>query len=92
MTARPDRSCFPHKQEASLMRKLTVTFAAAALVLGNMALQANAQNQHHGAAVLKNATPIVTLAACSGTTGHCGCGAGWVSACGDQCCQCRRCR
>jgi len=30
------------------MRKLTVTFAAAALVFGTMALQANAQNQHHG--------------------------------------------
>jgi hypothetical protein len=78
-----------------LIRKLTMTVAAAALVLGTMALQANAQNEHRGAAVLKsvkNATPIVTLAACNGTTGHCGCGAGWVSACGDKCCQCRPCR
>jgi hypothetical protein len=42
------------------MRKLTLTLAAAALVLGTMAVQANAQNQHRGAAVFKNATPIVT--------------------------------
>ena len=74
------------------MRKLTVTLAAAALVLGTMVVQANAQNQNRGAAVFKNATPIVTLAACNGRTGHCGCGAGWVSACGNQCCGCRRCR
>jgi uncharacterized low-complexity protein len=74
------------------MRKLTLTLAAAALVLGTLAVQANAQNQNRGAAVFKNATPIVTLAACNGRTGHCGCGAGWVSACGNQCCGCRRCR
>jgi hypothetical protein len=73
------------------MRKLTMTLAAAALVLGAMALQAGAQNQHHGAAVLKNATPIATPAACNGRTGHCGCGAGWISRCGNVCCRCVPC-
>lgn len=49
------------------MRKLTMTLTAAVLVLGTMAMQANAQNQQRGAATihaLKNATPIVTPAAC----------------------------
>jgi hypothetical protein len=75
------------------MRKFTITLTAAALVLGAMA-QANAQNQQRGAAqihALKNATPIVTPAACNGTTGGCGCGPGWVSACAPRCCRCVPC-
>lgn len=77
------------------MRKLTMTLTAAVLLLGTMAWQANAQNQHRGAAslhALKNATPIVTLAACGGGgTGYCGCGPGWISACAPNCCRCVRC-
>jgi Bacterial capsule synthesis protein PGA_cap len=30
-------------------------------------------------------------AACNGRTGRCGCGAGWVSACGNRCCRCVPC-
>ena len=53
------------------MRKFTVTLTAAALVLGTMGLTASAQEQLRGAAsihALKNATPIVRLAACNGGT------------------------
>jgi hypothetical protein len=74
------------------MRKLTLILTASALLLGSM--EASAQNQQRGAAsiqALKNATPIVTQAACNGKTGHCGCGAGWISSCGDKCCKCVRC-
>ena len=63
------------------MRKVTMTLTAAALLLGTMALQASAQNQQRGAAsihALRNATPIVTPAACYGGTGYCGCGPGWI--------------
>lgn len=80
--------------EEDLMRKLTLTLAAATLMLGAMALQASAQSQQRGAAcirALKNATPIVKLAACNGTTGYCGCGPGWISACAPQCCRCVPC-
>jgi len=76
------------------MRKLTITLSAVVLVLGAMASSASAQNQHSGAAslhALKNATPIVTKAACGGGTGYCGCGPGWVSACAPGCCRCVRC-
>ena len=75
------------------MRKLTLTLTAAALVLGAMTLQASAQSQRGAACILalKNATPIVTLAACGGYTGPCGCARGWVSACRDRCCRCVRC-
>jgi hypothetical protein len=76
------------------MRKLTLTLTAAALVLGATALQASAQTQQRGAAcigVLKNATPIVTLAGCRGRTGYCGCGPGFISACAPRCCRCVRC-
>ena len=76
------------------MRKLTLILSASALLLASMALQAGAQNQQRGAAsirALKNATPIVTQAACNGKTGHCGCGAGWISSCGNNCCKCVRC-
>jgi hypothetical protein len=81
-------------KEEGLMRKLTVTLATAALVFGVMALPASAQNEHRGAAsihALKNATPIVKQAACNGTTGGCGCGPGWVSACLPRCCRCVPC-
>jgi hypothetical protein len=64
------------------MTKLTLTLSAALLVLGALALPASAQNEQRGAAsihALKNATPIVTPAACRGGTGYCGCGPGWVS-------------
>jgi hypothetical protein len=76
------------------MRKLTMTLTAAAFVLGAMAVQASAQNQQHGASSLhamKNATPIVTLAACNGRTGGCGCGPGWVTSCPGGCCRCVPC-
>jgi hypothetical protein len=77
------------------MRKFTVTLTAAALVLGTMGLTASAQEQLRGAAsihALKNATPIVRLAACNGATGVCGCGPGWVSACAPRgCCRCVPC-
>jgi hypothetical protein len=69
------------------MRKLTMTSTAVVLVLGAMTLQASAQSQHCGAAsipALKNATPIVKKAACNGTTGYCGCGPGWISACAPR--------
>jgi hypothetical protein len=77
------------------MRKLTMTLMVAAFALGAMALQASAQNVNRGAIcpanALKNATPIVTQAACRGWTGRCGCGPGWISACGDRCCRCVPC-
>jgi hypothetical protein len=76
------------------MRKLSMTLMAAALVLGALASQASAQYLRSGAAcvnTLKNATPIVTLAACNGWTGRCGCAPGWISACRDRCCRCVPC-
>ena len=77
------------------MRKLTMTLAAAALILGAIASQASAQNVNRGALcpanALKNATPIITQAACNGWTGGCGCAPGWISACRDRCCRCVRC-
>ena len=51
------------------MRKFALTMSAALLVLGSMALSASAQTQNAGAAsvhALKNATPVVTQAACRG--------------------------
>ena len=79
------------------MRKLTMTFTAAVLVLGSVAMTASAQTQSVGAAgfhaQLKNATPIITHAACNGTTGSAGCGPGFVRACGPNGgnCRCVRC-
>jgi hypothetical protein len=68
------------------MRKLCLMLTAAALALGTMALTANAQTEHPGAAVLHgqvhNFTPIVKQVACNGTTGAYGCGPGWVWRCG----------
>jgi len=52
------------------VRKVTMTLTAAVLLLGTMAMQASAQNQQRGAAsihALRNATPIVTPAACYGS-------------------------
>jgi hypothetical protein len=76
------------------MRKLTLTVAATALMLGSMAMSASAQNQAPGAANLQaqiqNFTPI-HKAACNGFTGACGCAPGWISACANRCCRCVRC-
>ncbi len=64
------------------MRKIALTSTAAALVLGTFAITANAQTQSLGAAgfhaQMKNATPMVTQAACTGRTGSHGCGPGFV--------------
>jgi len=75
------------------MRKLAITLTAAALALGSMALSANAQIQHPGAASLhglaQNATPIAKEAACRGYGAHCG--PGWHWRCGAWGCHCRPC-
>ena len=75
------------------MKKLTLTLSAAALVFGSMVLSASAQTQGAGAAsvhALKNATPIVTQAACRGFGAHCG--PGYVWTCGPYGrCWCRPC-
>ena len=64
------------------MRKFALTLTAAELALGAAAIAASAQTQSQGAAgfhaQLKNATPIITQAACTGRTGGHGCGPGWV--------------
>ena len=76
------------------MRKLNLTLTVTALLLGAMAVQATAQNQQRGATcirALKNATLIVKPAACDGSTGYCGCGPGWISACAPRCCRCVPC-
>lgn len=74
------------------MRKLTTTLAAAALMLGAMALQASAQTQGASSvhALARNATPIVTQAACRGYGPYCG--PGFTRACGPLRCWCRPCR
>ena len=62
--------------------KLAMTLTAAALLLGTMAVTADAQNQRLGSPgifALKNATPIPAQpAACNGRTGGHGCGAGFI--------------
>ena len=61
--------------------RITVTLAAAGFALAAMAMTASAQTQSQGAASfhsLKDATPIVHRAACTGRTGGHGCGPGWV--------------
>lgn len=75
------------------MRKFALPLAAAVLMLGAMALEASAQQQRGALCIgtLKNATPIVTLAACRGGTGYCGCGRGFISACAPRCCRCVPC-
>ena len=73
------------------MQKLALTLAAAALVLGSMALSVNAQQFGAGAhAQLQNATPIVKQVACRGYGARCG--PGFVWACGPYGrCFCRPC-
>lgn len=74
------------------MKKLTITVAAAALLLGSMALTAGAQTQQPGAASLhaqaQNATPI-TKAACMGWGRWCPPGRHRV--CGPMRCWCAPC-
>ena len=74
------------------MRKLTMTLTTAALMLGTMAVAANAQTQAPGAAGLhaqmRNATPIKE-AACRGWGAHCPPGTVWR--CGPYRCFCARC-
>jgi hypothetical protein len=80
--------------EEGLMRKLSITLATTALVFGALAMPASAQTENRGAAsihALKNATPVIKKAACNGTTGGCGCGPGWISACAPGCCRCVPC-
>ena len=73
------------------MRKLMMTFTATAILLGTMAIAANAA-QMPGAAnfhtQLQNATPIKE-AACRGFGRWCG--PGFVRACGPYRCWCRPC-
>jgi hypothetical protein len=74
------------------MRKLALTVSAALLVLGSMALSANAQTQSAGAAsvhALQNATPVITKAACGGFGPYCG--PGRTRVCGPYRCWCRPC-
>ena len=74
------------------MRRLTKTLTAAALILGTMAVAANAQTQSPGAASfhaqIKNATPL-KLAACGGFGPYCP--PGFTRACGPYRCWCRPC-
>jgi hypothetical protein len=83
------------KIEEDLMRKLTMILTAAALMLGTLAIAANAQTQAPGAASLHaqihNFTPIIKQAACNGTWGAYGCGPGWVRRCGYWGCRCMPC-
>jgi hypothetical protein len=81
-------------EEENRMKKLALTLGASVLVFAALALPAGAQTEQRGAAsifTLRNATPIVKQAACNGTTGYCGCGPGWVSACAPRCCRCVPC-
>jgi hypothetical protein len=73
------------------MKKLTLTMAAATLVLGSMVLSASAQTQAGAASMhtLSNATPIVRQAACRGFGPYCG--PGWVRRCGYWGCRCVPC-
>src|ERR1700692_907173 len=73
------------------MKKLALTLSVAALVLGSMALSANAQQLGAGLhAQVQNATPIVKNVACPGVGARCGPGFTW--ACGPYGrCFCRPC-
>lgn len=73
------------------MRKLTLTLTAAALVLGTMAISANAQTSSGAAglhAQLQNASPV-HQAACRGFGEHCA--PGWTWVCNPYHCWCRAC-
>jgi hypothetical protein len=73
------------------MRNLTMTLSAAVLVLGAMAVAANAQTKQLGAGLhaIYNATPIAEQAACQGWGPYCP--PGFVRACGPYRCWCRPC-
>jgi hypothetical protein len=89
------------------MRMLALTLAAGALAFGVLVSQAAAQQLNAPEMMsprptaaselsvliiptLKTASPA-TVATCHGHTGACGCGPGFVSACGRYCCRCVRC-
>jgi hypothetical protein len=80
------------------MTKLTMTLAAATLMLGSMAVGASAQTHQFGAglhAQIQNATPIIQQAACGGFGPRCG--PGWTYYCGTgpygrTFCGCHPCR
>ena len=83
-----------NEQEArmgKLTGKFAITLAAAALVLGSMALTAGAQTQQPGSfrALTQNASPLVTPAACY----HPGrwCPTGSHRRCGPYHCWCAPC-
>jgi hypothetical protein len=75
------------------MKKLALTLSATALLVGSLAVSANAQSVATGAAGLhaqiQNATPIVKQAACRGFGPHCA--PGWTWVCGYGHCWCRAC-
>lgn len=73
------------------MRRLTLIMAAAALMAGPIAMPASAQRGALPRGALTNITPMATLASCTGTTGYCGCGPGFISSCAPGCCNCIRC-
>jgi hypothetical protein len=79
------------------MRKLKMILAIAMLVLGTTAVTTSVDAQSIGASsvcqAVKNFTPFIKEAGCSGRTGRCGCGAGWISSCAGsrQCCKCVPC-
>jgi hypothetical protein len=74
------------------MGKLAITLAAAALMLGSMALTAGAQTQQAGASsfntLMRNATPLHEVA-CRGRGGACPWG--WFRVCNPMRCWCRPC-
>jgi hypothetical protein len=73
------------------MRKLTMTLSAAALLLGTMAMAANATPYQGNSSLrtqIQNATPI-EKAACRGFGRYCP--PGFVRACGPYRCWCRPC-
>jgi hypothetical protein len=75
------------------MKKITMTLAAAALMVGSMALTANAQTHQFGSglhAQIQNATPIVQQTACRGFGARCGPGFTWVCGYYGRC-WCRPC-
>ncbi len=76
------------------MQKFTMTLTATALLLGTMAVAANAQTQVRGAADLhaqiQNATPIEKTA-CRGFGPHCPPGFTWTCGYYGRC-WCRPCR
>ena len=82
------------------MKKLTMTLAASALMLGSMALTASAQTHQFGTALhaqVQNSTPIIQQAACGAYTGVHGCGPGFTYYCGrgpygHTFCGCHPCR